>query len=278
MFIPSPTRVNALHQPSWPDDCLADSVYQRLRSGPPVVQWADSHALLDGLARVNAGEAFTVMAGDCAELFNDTTPSRVVEKARHKPRSQSHETLPDGRVVLSYRGDAVNGFGQAHRRPDPTRMVTACHIARNAVHALNYEHALVRHEGRHASSAHFLWIGDRTRRPDHAHMAFAAGISNPIGIKLGPSATPSDVRLLGQIVQPERNPTPGWASLIVRMGAEHCADVLPEVLDALGRRAADFVWSPFSSPCSRSESCGREESIWRRPRTTSRNAYRTLVP
>jgi 3-deoxy-7-phosphoheptulonate synthase len=292
--------VEALHQPAWPDESYARSVYERLKSEPAIVPWAESHALLEELARVNAGDAFVVMGGDCAELFDDTTPGRVVEKARHlhqvadvittatgvattrigrfagqfaKPRSQSHERLPDGRVLLTYRGDAVNGLGDTQRNPDPDRMLTAYHVARDAVHAINgwdgkrylqalqrrlpgpprtyvshealllgYEQALVRHEGRHASSAHFLWVGDRTRHPEQAHVAFAAGIGNPVGIKLGPSVTPSDVRRLARIVHPEQSSLSGRTSLIVRMGSDRCATVLPQVVDALGRRAAEFTW------------------------------------
>ncbi|MEU0244424.1 3-deoxy-7-phosphoheptulonate synthase [Streptomyces sp. NPDC006235] len=51
--------------------------------------------------------------------------------------------------------------------------------------------------GRYGSSGHFLWIGDRTRQPDHQHVQFAASVSNPVGVKIGPKASPEEIRTCG---------------------------------------------------------------------------------
>jgi 3-deoxy-7-phosphoheptulonate synthase len=83
---------------------------------------------------------------------------------------------------------------------------------------LEYESALVRcgeHGQPYASSAHLLWIGERTRQPDGAHVAFAASITNPVAVKIGPTATVDEVAaLIDRLGGP-----PGRLTLIVRMGA-----------------------------------------------------------
>jgi 3-deoxy-7-phosphoheptulonate synthase len=191
-----------------------------------------------------------------------------------KPRSKPYEELGDGRRVPNYRGDAVNGLDIAQRAHDPARLLIAHRCSANAVRALaawdverreaarqrttlqsprrtyvghealllDYERALLRHGGRHASSGHFLWVGDRTRDPDHAHVAFASSIDNPVGLKLGPSVGPAHVRVLVERLAPARTSCAGRLSLILRMGAAVSATLLPRVIDALGPRARDVLW------------------------------------
>ena len=190
-----------------------------------------------------------------------------------KPRSMPYEELGDGRRVPAYRGDAVNGLDVDERLHDATRLLMAHQCSYSAVRTLaawdlkrrdvargaalalpsptyvghealllGYERALLRHGERHASSGHFLWVGDRTRDPDHAHIAFAAGIDNAVGVKLGPSVQPAQVRLLVERLDPAHAPRAGRLSLIVRMGAAASATLLPRVIDALGRRAHDVLW------------------------------------
>ncbi|OUL58062.1 3-deoxy-7-phosphoheptulonate synthase [Pseudoalteromonas ulvae] len=110
---------------------------------------------------------------------------------------------------------------------------------------LGYEEALTRRD--HLSgdwydcSAHFVWIGERTRQLDHAHIEFFRGIKNPIGVKVGPGMDPDELIRLIDAVNPEN--IPGRLTLITRMGA----DVLPEKLPALVRRVQEegrkVVWS-----------------------------------
>src|SRR5215471_10943783 len=87
---------------------------------------------------------------------------------------------------------------------------------------LDYEEALTRRDSFtgdwYDCSAHVLWIGDRTRDPNGAHVEFFAGVHNPIGVKLGPTATPDDAVRLAEILNPDR--VPGRLTLVTRMGAE----------------------------------------------------------
>lgn len=110
---------------------------------------------------------------------------------------------------------------------------------------LGYEEALTRRD--HLSgdwydcSAHFVWIGERTRQLDHAHIEFFKGIKNPIGVKVGPGMEPDELIRLIDALNPDN--IPGRLTLITRMGA----DVLPEKLPALVRKVQQegrkVIWS-----------------------------------
>ncbi len=90
------------------------------------------------------------------------------------------------------------------------------------------------------TSAHFLWIGERTRDIDGAHVEYFSRIRNPIGVKLGPSATPETVIALIDKLDPEREP--GRLTFITRMGAGAIADALPPLLDAVHSSDATPLW------------------------------------
>lgn len=110
---------------------------------------------------------------------------------------------------------------------------------------LGYEEALTRRD--HLSgdwydcSAHFVWIGERTRQLDHAHIEFFKGIKNPIGVKVGPGMDPDELIKLIDAINPDN--IPGRLTLITRMGA----DILPEKLPALVRKVQQegrkVIWS-----------------------------------
>lgn len=89
-------------------------------------------------------------------------------------------------------------------------------------------------------SAHFLWIGDRTRQPDGAHIEFLRGVKNPIGIKCGPSTPLDDVARLMEILNPHDEP--GRLTLIVRMGANNVAEKLPPLLERVKAEGRTVVW------------------------------------
>ncbi len=212
-----------------------------------------------------------------ADAFEAVTGTPVVRIGRFagqyaKPRSNRIETLPDGTVLPVFRGEAVNGAAPTHaaRQADVRRLLAAydhaaatlgslflnrflpilteggqttyapTYVGHEAL-LLDYEQALVRPDqrgGQYASSAHTVWIGERTRHLDGAHLAFAESISNPVGMKVGPTATAAEIaevidRLGGRL---------GRLSLIVRMGAEAIGARFPALLDALGDRAARVVW------------------------------------
>ena len=90
-------------------------------------------------------------------------------------------------------------------------------------------------------SAHFLWIGDRTREVDEAHVEFLSGVKNPIGLKCGPSLEPDDLLRLIDVLNPENEP--GRLTLIARMGADRVAAGLPPLVKAVAREGRKVVWS-----------------------------------
>lgn len=91
------------------------------------------------------------------------------------------------------------------------------------------------------TSAHMLWIGDRTRQLDGAHVEYLSGVNNPIGIKAGPSMTSDDLVRLCQKINPENEE--GRLNIIVRMGAGKVGDGLPELIRAVEREGQKVVWS-----------------------------------
>lgn len=110
---------------------------------------------------------------------------------------------------------------------------------------LGYESALTRRDPVdkrwYDCSAHMLWIGDRTRKPDEAHVEFMRGIANPIGCKVGPSMTRDDLLRLTDTLNPENEP--GRLTFISRMGADKVEDTLPQFVRALKEEGRSVVWS-----------------------------------
>ena len=109
---------------------------------------------------------------------------------------------------------------------------------------LDYEQPLVRREEATGDwvdcSAHMLWIGERTRQLDGAHVALLRGVINPIGVKLGPAATPAEAVALADALDPER--VPGRLTFISRLGADRVRDLLPTVVDAVQEAGHPVVW------------------------------------
>nr|WP_246053477.1 3-deoxy-7-phosphoheptulonate synthase class II [Actinocorallia herbida] len=109
---------------------------------------------------------------------------------------------------------------------------------------LDYERALTRIDARTGDpydvSAHYLWIGERTRQIDGAHVEFLRHIKNPIGVKLGPTTTADDALALIDKLNPEGEP--GRLSFITRMGAGKIREVLPELVEKVTRSGAPIAW------------------------------------
>lgn len=335
----------ALQQPDWPDDAALDAVLKDLSALPPLVFAGESRALRSDLARVAAGEAFLLQAGDCAESFDSFSANSIRDRLRvilqmaviltystgvpvvkvgriagqfAKPRSSATESV--GELELpSFRGHMVNdiGFAAGARLPDPVRLLQAYNQSAstlnllraftkggfadlNRVHqwnqefvasspqgqryehladeinramrfmaacgidsetvpglhetdfftshealVLGYEEALTREDSLtgdwYDCSAHMVWIGERTRGIDDAHVEFFRGIANPVGCKIGPSATPREVLELCEVLDPDR--VPGRLTLISRMGAEAVRETLPPLLEATDRSGHPVVWA-----------------------------------
>lgn len=110
---------------------------------------------------------------------------------------------------------------------------------------LGYEEAMTRNDSTsgdfYDTSGHMLWIGDRTRQPDHAHVEFCRGIENPIGMKCGPTTTPDGLLELIDILNPANEP--GRLTLIARFGHDKVHDHLPALIRAVEREGKKVIWS-----------------------------------
>ncbi len=109
---------------------------------------------------------------------------------------------------------------------------------------LEYEEALCRVDSTSgnwlAGSGHMIWIGDRTRQPDGAHVEFASGVQNPIGMKCGPSTTAEDLKVLMKKLNPENEA--GRLTLIARFGAGSVGDHLPRLISAVREEGGQVLW------------------------------------
>ncbi len=335
----------AAQQPEWPDEADLERAIKQISSYPPLVFAGEARALQSSLAKVAAGNAFLLQAGDCAESFDDFSAVSIREKLRvilqmavvltysigvpvvkvgrmagqyAKPRTAPTETV-DGAELPSFRGHIVNGEAptMAARLPDPERLVQAYNQSASTlnllraftkggfadlsrVHAwtqefvasspegqryealaneidralrfmwacgmdpestaalhevdvytsheallIGYEEALTRQDSLTGSwydcSAHMLWVGERTRQVDGAHIEFLRGVHNPIGVKLGPGASADEVLELCQLLNPAH--VPGRLTFITRIGADRVEDVVRPLLRAVVDAGHPAVWA-----------------------------------
>jgi 3-deoxy-7-phosphoheptulonate synthase len=187
-----------------------------------------------------------------------------------KPRSRSVQSIQSGgreQELPAYRGDMINAVaaGVPERTPDPGRIQTAYLHAAATLNALrnlgmaNEEHPLfTSHEPLvlpveealtrrcettglwYATSAHTVWIGERTNDPGGAHVAFAAEVANPIGVKMGPDITADQTVALCRTLDPGR--VKGRLTLISRMGTERMRTLLPELISAVAAEGHPVIW------------------------------------
>jgi 3-deoxy-7-phosphoheptulonate synthase len=110
---------------------------------------------------------------------------------------------------------------------------------------LGYEEALTRVDSTtgdwYDCSAHMLWIGERTRQVDGAHVHFLSGVLNPIGVKIGPDYDLDEIRRLVDLLNPENEP--GRLTLITRLGKDKVEEKLPPLLQAMKKEGSNIVWS-----------------------------------
>ena len=125
---------------------------------------------------------------------------------------------------------------------DDSSLRTVDMFASHEMLVLDYERALLRLEGDklYLVSAHQVWIGERTRQLDHAHVAFAALIANPVGVKIGPNIDPQEAVELVERLDP--NKVDGHVTLVSRMGNDLVRDKLPPIVEAVERAGHRVVW------------------------------------
>ncbi len=125
------------------------------------------------------------------------------------------------------------------------QLTTASFFTSHEALLLNYEEAFTRKNKDNNKfydlSAHMLWIGDRTRNPNEAHVEFMRGISNPIAFKVGPSISKDDLLRLLDVLNPENEE--GRITLISRMGAAKVEQLLPPLVEAVKQSGKSVVWS-----------------------------------
>ncbi|EOY24169.1 3-deoxy-d-arabino-heptulosonate 7-phosphate synthase isoform 3 [Theobroma cacao] len=188
-----------------------------------------------------------------------------------KPRSEPFE-IKDGVQLPSYRGDNINGdaFDEKSRVPDPQRYMELAQrvdealgfmaaagltvddpvmntfdfwTSHECLH-LPYEQALTREDSTtglyYDCSAHLLWVGERTRQLDGAHVEFLRGISNPLGIKVSDKMDPKELVKLCEILNPRNKP--GRLIIITRMGAENMRIKLPHLIRAVRQAGLIVTW------------------------------------
>jgi 3-deoxy-7-phosphoheptulonate synthase len=152
------------------------------------------------------------------------------------------------------------------------RFMSASGVDLAGLHALHQVHLYTSHEalllcfeqaltrfapdvnGWFDTSAHLVWVGDRTRQLDGAHVEFLSGIANPIGVKIGPTATPAELRKLCERLDPGL--VPGRLVLISRLGARRVTELLPPLIRAVRSTGRSVVWAcdPMHGNTLRSES------------------------
>jgi 3-deoxy-7-phosphoheptulonate synthase len=271
----------ARQQPDYPDPASLEAAERALSCRPGLVRPTDVDALIAALADAQVGRAILIQGGDCAESFAasptptvrllramadivaDSTGQPVVAVGRlagqyAKPRSEPLEHR-DGVTLPVWRGDSVNGcaFEAETRRADPARLLRAYESAFSTLDGLagqplwashealllSYEEALVRTHGdrAYASSGHLLWIGARTLFPGSAHVEFARGIANPLGLKCGPSLDSDTLVRLLDTLNPHR--LAGRITLICRMGRDHVGRALPPLVRAVRRSGHPLLWA-----------------------------------
>ncbi|CAK9005298.1 unnamed protein product [Durusdinium trenchii] len=325
-WTPSSWRSLPKHQMAeWEDKAVAERVFSKLGELPPLVQPKECERLKLLLAECGRGERFIVQGGDCAERFMDCKAGRLEQQLKlilqmgmiiehlsgkktlkvcriagqyGKPRSKPTEMV-EGKEIMSFKGDNINGFDPKDRKWDPERLLLGYwhsaatlnflrgyassgehgplktisvealkaseHFASYSDDAkaiagkaltpesvefftsheamqLDLEEALTRlSDGKFYNlSAHMVWIGDRTRQLDCAHIEYFKGIANPIAVKVGPSMKNDELKELVQVLNPKKEQ--GRLMLITRYGAGKAESMLPGHIEAVKASGVPVVW------------------------------------
>ncbi|GAA1733354.1 class II 3-deoxy-7-phosphoheptulonate synthase [Aeromicrobium alkaliterrae] len=183
-------------------------------------------------ATLNLARAFT--KGGYADLRQMHSWNN--DFVRNSPLGQRYESM--GREIdkaLSFM-DAIG--------VDPAQLHTVDFYSSHEALLLEYEHALTRIDQRteqpYDVSAHFLWIGERTRQLDGAHVELLSRIANPVGVKLGPTTSADDAIALAEKLNPDR--IPGKLTFITRFGAGKIRDGLPHIVEKVTAAGIEAAW------------------------------------
>lgn len=174
-----------------------------------------------------------------------------------KPRSEAFETI-NGVQVPSYRGDLINDVSPSNRKADPDRLVqgyqciSAVYTELNAFPSkiftsheclhIKFEDSLTRESplGLLNVSGHFLWLGERTRKPGSGHVELMSSVSNPLGVKVGPNANLADLVSIIKKLNPSNEQ--GKIVLILRLGVNNIRAQLPNILQTIKQEALHVAY------------------------------------
>ncbi|MDR3606353.1 MAG: 3-deoxy-7-phosphoheptulonate synthase class II [Oligoflexia bacterium] len=270
---PDPEKLAAVErQLSAQPPLVAASETRRLKTRLTEVCQGNAFLLQGGDCAESFGESsresirdnFQILA-EMAKIVSKHRDLPVVQVGRvagqfAKPRSSQLETR-NGMTLPAYRGDLINRFEftREGRTPDPQRMETAYAFSAAKLEVLRtfsdefytshealllpYEEALTRREEDNSwydGSAHMLWVGERTRQLDGAHIEFARGIENPIGLKCGPDLAADELLQLIEFLNPANEP--GRLTLITRMGYQKISSKLPPLIRAVQSAGHRVIW------------------------------------
>jgi 3-deoxy-7-phosphoheptulonate synthase len=231
----SPTeKINGVELPSYRGDIVNDIAFTaQARTPDPQRQLM---AYRQSAATLNLLRAFAT--GGFANL--GSVHQWMLGFLKDSPQSRRYKELAD-RI-----SDALN-FMRAcglDLESHPELRATDFYTSHEAL-LLGYEQAFTRVDSTtgdwYATSGHMVWIGDRTRQLDHAHIEYARGIKNPIGLKCGPSMKTDDLLRLIDVLNPDNEA--GRLTLIVRVGADKVTEQLPAMVRAVKREGKIIIWS-----------------------------------
>jgi len=164
----------------------------------------------------------------------------MLESVRGSPQSKRYGDLADR---VSGALDFMRACGLTFAA-DSSLGTTDFYTSHEAL-LLGYEQAFTRVDSTtgdwYCTSGHMVWIGDRTRQPDHAHVEYCRGIKNPLGLKTGPTQKPDELLKLIDMLDPDNEP--GRLTLICRVGADKVTDLLPAMVRGVKREGRNVVWA-----------------------------------
>ncbi len=194
------------------------------------------HAYRQSAATLNLIRAFAT--GGYADL--DRVHQWTLGFVKDSPQGHHYQQIAD-RISEALAFMRACGVTPANT---PQLRATDFHTSHEAL-LLGYEQGLTRLDSTsgdyYATSGHMIWIGDRTRQPDHAHIEYARGVKNPLGLKCGPSLEPDGLLQLLDTLDPDNDA--GRMTLICRFGADKVVEHLPKLVQVVEREGRKVVWS-----------------------------------
>jgi 3-deoxy-7-phosphoheptulonate synthase len=231
----TPTEtLNGVELPSYKGDIVNDIDFTLAARTPDPQRQLDAYR--QSAATLNLIRAFAT--GGYANL--DNAHRWMLGFVKDTPQSSRYREIAE-RITETL--DFMRAIG-VDPETHPEMRTTDFYTSHEAL-LLGFEEAMTRVDSttgdNYATSGHMLWIGDRTRQLDHAHVEYFRGVKNPIGLKCGPSLKPDELIRLLDVLNPENEP--GRMTLIGRFGADKVFDHLPALVRAVKREGRSVVWS-----------------------------------